>query len=374
MKVYPVKPYFPPEDIERIKNDVGRILSSGMITTHSFTKTFENKFAELCGTTEAVAVNSGSAALELVLQCLDVKGTEVLVPTNTFTATVSPILRTGAKPILTDIDPKTLCIDIEAIQEKLTSKTRAIMVVHVGGLICPEMFQIKELCEDHHLYLIEDSAHAHGSKIDGKAAGSFGDAGCFSMYATKIITTAEGGVITTNNTEITQKIRTLRDQGKNPSNADEVIDLGYSYRYPEINAALGIAQLDRLDEIIRKRTEIAKFYNDKLDKMDGITAQRIPKNIVEGYYKHVAFLDEGIDRDLLKKKLWEKGVICGGEVYAIPIHMQPVYIDLLKTKKGDFPNAEYACSRMLCLPITAQMTQEQREYVIMELRDILESM
>jgi len=370
-RVNPVKPYFPEEDIEKIKSLVGSILSSGMISNYKYTQEYEKQFAEICEVKEAVALSSGTAALELVLNCLDVENKEILVPTNTFTATVSAILTAKARPVLTDIAPQTLCIDMKSIESKITQKTFGIMVVHIGGLVCPEMFEIKKFCESNGLVLIEDSSHAQGSLIDGKAAGSFGNAGCFSLYATKIITTAEGGMITTDDKEIADKARMLRDQGKDPSNADRVLELGNSYRFPEISAVLGIMQLQRLKEIIGKRTKTAKFYDEELKKIEGITPLEVPSNMTEGYYKYVAFLKKGISRDLFKQKLRERGVICGSEVYSIPIHMQPIYMRLLGTHEGDFPYSEDVCQRMICLPITTQMTQEDEEYVIKCVKEVM---
>ncbi len=371
MRVLPVKPYIPLEDVERVKEDVERILSSGMITTYKYTREFEEQFAERHGTDYVVAVSSGTAALELVLQTLLGEGDKVLVPTNTFTATVSAIIRAGAIPILADINPETLNLELDS---GICGSVDAVLAVHIGGVVCPNINDIVDLCEDYKLILIEDAAHAHGSGLCGEFAGSFGEAGCFSLYATKIITTGEGGVITTNNEAMAQKLRMLRDQGKTPTNPDEVTQLGYSYRFPEISAALGLIQLDLIPEIIERRIETAAFYNKELNKISGIRPQKIPVGAVTGYYKHISFLDDGIDRSTVKSKLRERGVYCGGEVYAIPIHLQPVYKTLLGTARGDFPNAEYVCDRMLCLPINAWMGREEREYVIMSVREVMEEM
>jgi len=371
-KIYPVKPYFPLEDINIIKQEIEQILLSGMISNSKYVMNFERRFAEICGVKEAVAVNTGTAALEMALQCLEIENKEILVPTNTFIATVSSIIRSGAKPKLTDIDTKSLCINVESIQEKLSNKTAGIIAVHIGGLICPEIEKIKELCEDHHLFLIEDSSHAHGSNFSGKYAGAFGDVGCFSLYATKIITTSEGGIITTDNPKIADYARTLRDQGKSSSNPDEIIKLGESWRMSEIIGLIGITQLDRISEIINKRTITAKFYDREISKIDRIKPLHVPTGMIEGYYKYVAFLDKDINRDLIKKKLKEKGVFCGSEVYSIPIHLQPIYKKLFGTKINDFPYAEDICERMICLPLTTQMTENDRKYVIDSLKEVME--
>lgn len=368
----PVKPYFPIEDIEELKEHVSKILQSGMLTLHKYTKEFEDQFAKICGVKHAIAVNSGTSALEIVLRALKVKaGDEVLVPTNTFTASAATVIFAGAKPKFTDINSETLCIDVENVQKNLTPKTKAVIAVHIGGLVCPEIEEIRELCQDEKLFLIEDAAHAHGSKINNKPAGALGDAGCFSFYPTKVMTTGEGGMITTDNDEIAEKARILRDQGKENFNSNIVVELGYNWRLPEINAAIGLTQLKRLPEIIEKRNLIAKYYDETLEKTDGIKPLKTPSNILNNYYKYVAFLDESLDREKLKEKLRAEGVKCSGEVYWPPLHLQPVYKRLLGTKEGDFPNAENSCKRMMCLPLYAQMTIEDAQYVIEKLRKVV---
>jgi dTDP-4-amino-4,6-dideoxygalactose transaminase len=370
-----VKLYFPKEDIEEIKVSVEKILQSGMLTLHTYTREFENQFAKLCNVKHAIAVNSGTSALEIALRTIKLKPEhEVLVPTNTFSATAAAVVFAGAKPKLTDIDPKTLCINTENIQKNITSKTKGVMVVHIGGLICPEIEEIKELCQDRKLFLIEDAAHAHGSTINKKTAGSFGDAGCFSFYPTKVMTTGEGGMITTNSDEIAEKARILRDQGKENFNSNIIIELGYNWRLPEISAAIGLTQLKRLLEIIEKRNRIAKYYDKGMEKISGIKPLKTPPNIQNNYYKYVAFLEKGIDREKLKEKLKDKGVRCSGEVYWPPLHLQPIYKQLLGTKEGDFPQAEVACKKMICLPLYAQMTAEDAQYVIEKLKETLSEM
>lgn len=239
----PVKPYFPREDIQLILNDVEKILTSGMLTLGDFTKRFEKEFARLCSVKRAVAVNSGTSAMEIVLRALGLKkGDEVLVPTNTFSATAAVVVMVGGKPVFTDIEAKSLCIDAENAQKYLTKKTKAVIAVHIGGLVCPEIKAIGEICEDHNLFLIEDAAHAQGSLLDDKSAGSFGRAGCFSFYPTKVITTGEGGMITTDNDVLAEKANILRDQGKESFSGNTIIEVGYNWRMDEISAAIGLTQ------------------------------------------------------------------------------------------------------------------------------------
>jgi perosamine synthetase len=188
------------------------------------------------------------------------------------------------------------------------------------------------------------------------------------------MTTGEGGMITTDNDKIAEKAKILRDQGKENFNSNIIIELGYNWRLPEISAAIGLTQLKRLPEIIKKRDKIAKYYDKELSKINGIKPLKTPSNILNNYYKYVALLDDGINREKLKEKLRDKGVRCSGEVYWPPLHLQPVYKRLLGTKEGDFPQAEDACKRMICLPIYAQMTMEDAQFVVEKLRETLSEM
>ncbi|MEM2842017.1 MAG: DegT/DnrJ/EryC1/StrS family aminotransferase [Thermoproteota archaeon] len=370
----PVKPYFPFKDIQQIKDAVEKILKSGMLTLGDYVKKFEAEYAKICRVHHAIATSSGTSALEMALRAMKLKeGDEVLVPTNTFTATVASVIFAGGKPRLTDINPESLSIDAENVQKHLTQKTKGIIAVHIGGLICPEIKQIKEICEDHNLFLIEDAAHAHGSTINGDPAGSLGDIGCFSFYPTKVMTTSEGGMITTNKDDVAHIIKIMRDQGKESADSNIIIELGYNWRMNEISAAIGLAQLRRLNEIVAKRNQIAKLYEKGLSQLSGIRPQKIPPNMVTNFYKYIAFLKPEIDRDRFKQKLREQGVRCGGEVYWPPCHLQPIYQRLLGTKQGDFPISEEVTKRMICLPMFTQMTQEEVSYVLDKVRDVLQN-
>lgn len=368
----PVKPYFPREDIEEIKRLVEEILKSGMLTLYNYTREFEERFAKLCNVRHAIAVSSGTAAIEIALRCMKLgPGDEVLVPTNTFSATAAAVIFAGGKPIFTDINPQTLCIGVEEVQEKLTGRTRGIIVVHIGGLVCPEIKAMRELCEDYKMFLIEDAAHAHGSRIDDEVAGSLGNVGAFSFYPTKVMTTGEGGIVTTDIDEVAAKARVLRDQGKESFASSQIVELGYNWRMDELSAAIGIVQLRRLSEIIERRVKVARVYDQGFDRISGIKPLKKPPNVLNNYYKYIAILDEGISRDGVKQKLRERGVRCGGEVYWPPLHLQLLYQRLLGTKKGDFPNSEDVCSRMVCPPIYTEMSIADVEYVIEKFKEVL---
>ena len=372
-KIPPIKLYFLPEDIEQIKSDAERILKSGMLTMGKYTQKFEHEYAKFCGVRHATAVNSGTSALEIVLRAIGLNNKdEVLVPTNTFTATAAAVIFAGGKPVLTDINNETCTMDAENLRRNLTQEVKAVILVHIGGLICPDIKEIIEICEENDVYLIEDAAHAHGSTMNGRRAGSFGDAGCFSFYPTKVMTTGEGGMITTNHNELTEKARVLRDQGKENFHSNQIVMLGYNWRMTEIGAAIGLIQMRKLPEIIYKRKKIAEYYDQKLNEMDLIKPLKTSANIVSNYYKYIAFLSPRIRRDSFKQKLAKKGVRCGGEVYWPPLHLQPIYQQLLGTKEGDFPVSEDVCKRMVCLPMFSQMTHDEAKYVIDKLTEVIQ--
>lgn len=371
-EIPPVKPYFPPEDVQLIQKDVERILNSGILTLGEFNRRFEADYAKLCGVKHAVAVSSGTSAIEIALRVSGLKsGDEVLVPTNTFSATAAVVVMVGGKPVFTDIDAESLCIDAENVHKYLTKKTKAVIAVHIGGLVCPEIKAIREICEDHRIQLVEDAAHAQGSVLDQKPAGSFGEAGCFSFYPTKIMTTGEGGIITTDAADLAHKARILRDQGKESFSSNIIVEIGYNWRMNEISAAIGLTQLRRLPSFIKHRNEIARYFNEKLSKMSGFRPLRIPGNAVSNYYKYVAFLAPEIQRDRFKQTLREKGVRPSGEVYWPPLHMEPLYKRMLGAKEGDFPIAEDVCARMVCLPMYSQMNPDEAEYVVEKIDEVL---
>lgn len=372
--VPPAKPYFSEDDVRQIGSLAEEIIHSGMLTSDRFVRKFEEEFARLSDTRYAIAVSSGTAALEAALRCLDLRQKdEVIVPTNTFTATARAVFSTGARLVLCDIDSSTLCADPQDIESRISARTRAIIVVHIGGLISPHISEIKETCDDHGIFLVEDAAHAHGCRLDDSPAGSIGGAGCFSFYPTKVITTGEGGMVTTSDEAIREKTLILRDQGKRDAKSSSIVELGHSWRMQEISAAIGLVQLKRLAEILEKRNRIAGFYDECLMAMKGATPIRVPSNALSNRYKYVIILDEDIKRDFAKEKLRQAGVLCGGEVYWPPLHLQPVYQRELGSKTGDFPIAEAICRRMICLPLHAGMDMSDAGYVMETVQRVLSS-
>lgn len=366
----PAKPYFPRADIEEMKVHLDKILTSGMLTLGQYTRDFERQFAANVNVKHAVAVNSGTSALEVALRAHGLKvGDEVIVPTNTFGATAAATVFAGGRPVITDVCRESLTLNLEIVKGAVTERTKGVMAVHIGGLICPEIESIREFCDESGLFLIEDAAHAHGSKIDGRHAGSLGSAGCFSFYPTKVMTSAEGGMITTDNEEVASVSRILRDQGKENFSSNRIVMIGYNWRMPEICAAMGILQLRRLPEFIERRNRIAKVYDGALDVL-GIERIVTPPNELNNYYKYTFFLPRGVDRDNFRALCRKRGVAYGGEVYWPPLHLQPAYQEFL-LEGARFKTADEWCSRMVNPPMFNQMTLEQAQRVVDVTQEVL---
>lgn len=321
---------------------------------------FENKFAEYNNIGYAVSVNSGTAALEIALRYFKLRGREVIVPTNTFVATPNSVIFAGGKPVFVDIREDTLCVDPEDVYRKLSSKTAGIIVVHIAGLICPQMDELRKFCKDNSLFLLEDAAHAHGAMINGRMAGTLGDAGCFSFYSTKVMTSSEGGMVTTNDQHLAEAARCMRAHGQNSER--RMVMLGHNWRMSEISAIIGKHQLERLEHFISERNKIAKHYERALRNAAGISLLQTPAFMRHSYYKYPVKLEEGIDKDRVAAVLRTKYGVETGNVYYPPCHLHPFYIENFGTKEGDFPVAENVLKRILCLPMHSGLTEEAARY------------
>ena len=345
---------------------IDEALTTGQLTLGKIGRELEAEFAALHGAKHAIAVNSGTSSIEIPLRALaaqgrDVTGKQVLVPANTFFATAAGVIAAGAVPKFVDCDPATLAVDPAALAAAIGPDTVGLVLVHIGGLVTPAIKEIRSLCDEHGLFLFEDAAHAHGSSFGGQMAGTFGFAGSFSFYPTKVITSGEGGMIITDDDTIADEARTYRDQGKAGFTANVHTRLGYNWRMSEPHAAIGLTQLRRLPEFIAHRQHVAAIYDDALASSP-LTPVAVPDEASCNYYKYVAYLPDGIDRAALKKLLREQhGVGLSGEVYELPLNAQPVFAEWVD---GELPNAERICARHICLPTSAVMTDEQAHIVI----------
>lgn len=368
---------FTDEDISFVQRGIGEVLKSGQLAMGKYVAEFERRFAEFVGTKYAIGVNSGTSALEICLRAMDVRNSSVIVPTNTFMATATSVIHAGGRVIFSDVIKEDLCMDPEDLNEKIQKNTKAVILVHIGGIISSQLKVIQEICEDHNLFLIEDAAHAHGSTISGNKAGSLGIAGAFSFYPTKVITCGEGGMITTDNEKLHEKALILRDHGKPDHRFNKHTEFGYNWRLSEIHAVIGLEQMNKIDWILSERKRVARTYDEKLRNVEGIEPIRIPPNVKSSYYKYIVYLNEGVDRNYVKDKMKnEYGVELTGEVYADPCHSQPVFKKypgmILNEESDKFPGAEYVCNKHLCLPLYPGLTEEEVSYVAESLKSVID--
>jgi dTDP-4-amino-4,6-dideoxygalactose transaminase len=366
LKIPPAKIYFSAEDRQVILQQIDEALVSGQLTLGKHVKAFEECFAQKIGARYAVAVNSGTSSLEIPLRIFAVRDKTVLVPTNTFFATPAAVIHAGGKPRFVDADPATLAISLEGIKSRLTEDTACVIVVHIAGIVTPELPAIRDFCKERGLFLLEDAAHAHGSSLNEQAAGTFGDAASFSFYPTKVMTSAEGGMIVTNDQRIYEEALIYRDQGKADFLTNAHTRLGYNWRMSEPHAIIGHSQLSHLEEFVTARNRIARIYDEGLPEISGLTPLSLPPTIRSNYYKYIALLDASLDRGALKKLLREVyGVGLSGEVYEAPCHVQPVFADYADR---EFPVAVDICRRHICLPLYVTMTDDEAHYVLDSLR------
>ena len=363
MKIPPARIYFPDKDKEEILRKIEECLTTGQLTLGKNGREFEEKFAEYIGIKHAVGVSSGTSAIEIPLRILGIEGKEVLVPTNTFFATAAAVLHAGGRIKFVDADPETFSVDIESVKRNISDATAGLIVVHIGGIVTSNMPQLQEICKSSGLFLFEDAAHAHGSSLDGKMAGTFGDAAAFSFYPTKVVTAGEGGMIVTASDRISDEARLYRDQGKISFTQNLHDKLGSNWRLSEPHAIIGLSQFGRLEEFIADRTKVARIYDRRLKDNNKIRPLHVPDNSRTNYYKYIALLEPGVDRAKLKAHLREKYEVgLSGEVYELPCHLQPIF--KRGYKEGDLPKAEDICKRHICLPVYAGMTEEEANYVV----------
>jgi len=337
-----------------------------------FVEEFEEKFASYIGVKHAMAVSSGTAALHLAVAALDIKpGDEVIMPSFTMIACANVVRYMRAKPVLVDSEPFTWNIDPSKIEDKITEKTKAIMVVHIYGHPA-DMDPIMKIAKNYGLYVIEDAAEAHGAEYRGRKVGCIGDVGCFSFYANKIITTGEGGMVVTNDDDIAERVRRLRDQGYNVSLRKWLVHdfIGYNYRLTNLQAAVGLAQLERIEEFVKKHRENAHYYNHLLKEIRGITLPPEAPWAKNVYWMYTILINEeilGITRDELMKRLEEYGV--DTRAAFLPIHQQPPYKDMYKHEK--YPIAEQLGRRGINLPSGNTTSKEDIKYVVSAIKGII---
>jgi perosamine synthetase len=362
---------FTETDRAEIAAAVTEILTTGVLTLGPYTKAFESEFAAAHEAIHAVATSSGTAALEIALRALNVAGRDVMLPANTFYATAAAVIGAGARPIFADIDAATFALSPRTVAQALTKDTAAVVLVHVGGLITPDVDEIRKLCEDHGADLVEDAAHAHGASYDGRLAGSFGTAAAFSFYPTKVVTCGEGGMIITASPDLAQEARIYRDQGKGSFGANHHIRHGYAWRMSEQDAATGLVHLRRMTESIAHRRRVAARYDAGLAGIPALRPLGEPPGCRTNFYKYIAMLADDIDRTWFKEQLATKhDVRLSGEVYDLPLHRQPVLEEY--SLGQSLPVAEDVCNRHVCLPVHSDMRDDEVDEVLAAVTEVID--
>ena len=356
---------------EELNNVMEAINSSWISSKGKFITEFEENFAGYCGVKYGIATANGTVALHLALKALKIsKGDEVIVPDLTFIATANVVTYCNAKPIFIDSNPDYWCIDPEKIEEKITTKTKAIIPVHLYGHPC-DMDAIMKIAKKYGLYVIEDAAEAHGAKYKGKKVGSFGDISCFSFYGNKIITTGEGGMCLTNNQELAEKMRILRDHGMNPDKRYWYDVIGFNYRMTNVQAAIGIAQLKKIDEFIKRKRQIAQKYSKELEdlKIEGLITLHPEMPWAKSVYWMYSILLEDnfrIKREKLMQLLEEKGIETRPFFY--PIHIMPPY----NACNSNINNIAKSISlKGINLPSSSALKDSELDYIIESCKSIV---
>ncbi|HST02552.1 MAG TPA: DegT/DnrJ/EryC1/StrS family aminotransferase [Usitatibacter sp.] len=361
-KVAAAKPRFPPEDIAAIQAAIGEVLASGRLILGPRTEQFEEAFRAYVGAEHAVAVSTGTAALQIAFRHHQIAGREVILPTNNFIGVVGAVIAEGGVPVLVDMDPGSFCMDADEALSGIGPKTAGIVAVHIAGRIDPAIVRLRAECDRRGIFLIEDAAHAHGASLAGRKAGVLAPTACFSFYPTKVVTTGTGGMITTNDAALAKLARSVRHHGVGAGGLDDVVRFGNDWCLGEINAVLGTFQLRRLDENVAHRNAIVDRYRGLLGACDWLAIPSHPAEVRHAYYKFPVLLREGMDRDRFRKMLWTDHMIENGGIYDPPCHLQPVMRDR-GFGPGAFPKAEKTLARQLCPPIHSQLTPAEADRV-----------
>lgn len=342
------------EDIDAVVS----VLRSGTLSLGPWAERFEAAIAAYLGVPHAVAVSSGTAGLHLAVRALGLgEGAEAITTPFSFIASANCLLYEGVTPVFVDIDEATMTLDPRLAAEAVTGRTRAILPVHVFGQPC-DMDALQSLCGSARLTMIEDACEALGSEYRRRRVGTFGEAAVFSFYPNKQMTTGEGAVVTTADRGFADLLRSLRNQGRDTHNAWLSHDrLGYNYRLTEMSAALGVTQLERLDQMLAQREAVAEFYRARLDDVPGVALMTAASWTTRlSWFAAIVRLDPALDRDAVIANLAERGIPARG--YFAPLHLQPLYRERFGFKPGDFPVTERVARSTLALPFHNRMTRD----------------
>lgn len=360
-------PLAKPDITEKEINYVEQVMRSGILSIGPKIEQFEKMIAKMAQAKYAIAVNSGTSGLHLIARSMGIKeGDEVITTPFSFIASSNCILFENATPVFVDIDSNTLNMDISQVEAKINSKTKAIIAVDALGQPI-NMVELRRIADKYNLYLIEDAAEAIGGSYKNHIAGSLADAAIYAFYPNKQITTAEGGIIVTNNSEIADLCFSMRSQGRAVTGLWLYHErLGYNYRLSELHSAIGIAQMERLSEILDKRNKVADYYNSHLKDIEWVKIPYIDKNVTYmSWFVYVIRVDKDI-RDKFMDFLISNGIGC--KPYFTPIHTQPYYAQSFGFKKGDFPITDLVGDECVALPFYTSMTTDEIDYVIQTIK------
>jgi len=357
------KPIFPKEDINQLLLDVREVLEDGQFRNGKNVSMFEKMVAQYVGVGNAVAFDSDSSAYETVLRYFGVEGGEVVVCTNSFVSVPNSVVSVGGKVVFADICENTLSMDSESLRQNISPKTRGVIVTHIAGFPNPDLESILETCREHDLFLVEDATHAIGATVNGQKAGSFGDAAVFAFTPTKVLTTGEGGMIVSNDAELSEFAKRFSFYGSGVGKTN-FVNLGRHMVLPEISAILGIYQLKRLEKFISRRNEIATRYDKALEKIDAFQTVKCPLGSRSSYYKYPLILDPKLDKAEFTRLLFQDFGVETGSIFYPPCHLQAVYKKLGAFSYGSLLTAERVLSRTITLPMHVGLTYEDVEYVL----------
>jgi perosamine synthetase len=362
------------QDITQAEIDaVTAVLQSSRLSLGPKVTEFEGMFTQFLGCKHAIACNSGTSGLHLLWLALGLRpGDEVITTPFSFIASSNSVMFTGARPVFVDIDPLTWQIDTSRIEAAVTPRTKALLPVDIFGNI-PDMDAVTALARRHGLRVIEDCCEALGSTWRGRRAGRLGEAGVFGFYPNKQITTGEGGMIVTDDDELAGLCRSLRNQGRDPEAGWLAhARLGYNFRLPDINCAIGVEQMRRLDEILSKRSRVAGWYLERLADEPRVSTMRVPPEVGLSWFVMVVRLSDDYSqarRDEILKQLSVAGI--GNNNYFTPIHLQPFYREQWGHQPGDFPRTEALAARTIALPFHNHLSESDVDYVVRTLRGLL---
>lgn len=360
-------PLAKPDITQKEIDYVTEVMQSGILSIGPKIEIFEKMCAEKAGVKYGIGVNSGTSGLHLIVKALGIgEGDEVITTPFSFIASSNCILFENAVPVFVDIDEKTLNMDISKIEEAITPKTKAIIAVDAFGQPI-DMVSLRKIADKYNLYLIEDSAEAIGSSYMKNPTGSLADAAIYAFYPNKQITTAEGGMIVTNDEKITELCQSMRSQGRAVTGLWLHHErLGYNYRLSELHAAIGIAQMERFDEILEKRRIAAEYYNERLKNVESVKIPYISENVTYmSWFVYVIRVDKNI-RDDMMDYLIKNGIGC--KPYFTPIHTQPYYAEKFGFKKGDFPITDMIADECIAIPFYTNITKEEMDYVVEKIK------